>query len=65
MHEGGVVEPGVDDDVRDVELLVVERLGRRAHVVLTQSDLEDVADGREEGKAAHGEREEKDGRRVC
>ena len=53
VDEGGVVEAGVDDDVGDVELLVAERLGRRAHVVLAQANLQDVADPgdeRETGK---------------
>lgn len=57
MDEGGVVEAGVDDDGADVELLVPQRLGRRAHVVLAQPHLQDLADRRQERQAARAETE--------
>ena len=43
--------PRVDDDRADVELLVAERLGGGADVVLAQPHLQDVADRPDEGKA--------------
>lgn len=60
MHERGVVEAGVDDDVGDVELLVVQRLRRRRHVVLAQPDLQDVADARGEREAGKERRERRE-----
>ena len=46
--------PRVDDDGADVELLVAERLGRGADVVLAQPHLQNVADRPDEGKAETG-----------
>lgn len=51
VDEGGVVEPGVDDDVGDVELLVSQRLGGGADVVLAKTDLKDIANGADEREA--------------
>ena len=45
MDESGIVETWMNDDVSDVELLVPQGFGRRAHVVLAQPDLQDVPDG--------------------
>ncbi len=52
VHERGVVESGVDDDVGDVELLVPKGLRSRAHVVLAKANLQDLADGAHEREAA-------------
>ena len=46
--------PRVDDNGADVELLVAERLGGRADVVLAQPHLQNVADRPDEGKAETG-----------
>ena len=46
--------PRVDDDRADVELLVAERLGGGADVVLAQPHLQNVADRPDEGKAETG-----------
>ena len=46
--------PRVDDDGADVELLVAERLGGGADVVLAQPHLQNVADRPDEGKAETG-----------
>ena len=44
----------MDDDGADVKLLVAERLRGGADVVLAQTDLQNVADRPDEGKAETG-----------
>ena len=44
MHQGRVVEARMDEDLGDVDLLVPQRLGRRADVILAEPDLQDLAD---------------------
>lgn len=44
VGEGQVVELGMDDDVRHVQLLVRQGFRRDGHVVLPESDLQDAAD---------------------
>ena len=54
MGIGSDYRPRVDDDGADVELLVAQRLGGGADVVLAQTDLQNVADRPDEGKAEMG-----------
>ena len=51
VNEGRVVESRMDQDLRDVDLLMPERFRRCADVVLAEPDLQDVADVGREGKA--------------
>ena len=51
MNKGRVVESRMDQDLRDVDLLMPERFRRCADVVLAEPDLHDVADVGREGKA--------------
>jgi len=44
MDQGGVVEARMDEDLRDVDLLVTEGFGRRADVIFAQPNLQDVSD---------------------
>ena len=44
VHQGRVVEARMDEDLGDVDLLVPQRLGRRADVILAEPDLQDLAD---------------------
>ncbi len=44
MNQGGVVESGMNENLRDVDLLVTQGFGSRADVILAQPNFQDVAD---------------------
>lgn len=56
MDQCGIVETRMDHNIGNVELLVLQRLGRGAHVVLTQPDLEDGAHRLDKGEAVKSQR---------